>query len=97
LGVRRLAAAALLAAAWGLLAPVGAEEPVASEEHAHARVEPARGGGALLLLSFLVPMPLPMALVAPPQVTRSPRPPADPCSSTPRVQACVAARHSDAK
>jgi hypothetical protein len=89
--LRRLAATTLLLACSGLARPAAADEP------AHPRPAPARDGGALLLLSFLVPLPLPMALVAPPEATRVPAarataPRADPCSSPQPGQGCVATR-----
>lgn len=89
--LRRLAAAALLVACSGLAGPAAAEEA------AHPRAEPARGGGALLLLSFLVPLPLPMALVAAPQATRAPRPAADACAGSRRQPGCVATRRGGAR
>jgi len=92
-GLRRLAAAALAAAWLGLAGPAAADEPA----RARPRAEPARGGGALLLLSFLVPLPLSMALVTSPQATHAPRPPPDPCTGSRRQPGCVAARSLDAR
>lgn len=83
-------AIALSAAALLLAAPARADEPV------HSQATPSHTGdarGGLLLLSFLVPLPLPLALVAPPSATRPPvatsregdRPPAASAAPTARV------------
>lgn len=50
--------------------------PARAEESLHSKTTPARADtrAGLLLLSFLVPLPLPLALVAPPAASRPPVP-----------------------
>ncbi len=67
---RALAHLATLASTLALLGalPARAGEPV----HSQATPRRADSGGGLLFLSFLVPLPLPLALVAPPSSSRPP-------------------------
>ncbi len=91
--LRSLPRRAALASALALLgvaaaAPARADGPI----HSQASSTGAESRRGLLLLSFLVPLPLPLVLVAPPAASRPPEVPTQRADRQPPLPAAPAAR-----